>query len=263
MELTFPPKARTAPDAPVVCSAVGISRAGAFTDVSLHVRAGEIVALAGLVGSGRSEVARAVFGADRLDDGYIEIAGRRLVPRHPIDAIRAGVGMLPESRKDQGLILGRSVVDNIGLPHLDVVSRVGVVSRSASRKRAQELMKLVDVRASDDSMAVRSLSGGNQQKVMFAKWLFREPKVLVVDEPTRGVDVGAKRAIYELLHRLSSVGTGVLMVSSELEEVIGLAHRVLVMREGRIVAEIDGASVTEEEVMRAAFGASAEVRATA
>jgi simple sugar transport system ATP-binding protein/ribose transport system ATP-binding protein len=166
--------------------------------------------------------------------------------------------MLPEDRKSEGLLMLRSIVDNITLPHLGAVSNAGMLSRRAERRRAAELVTRVDVRTRSNAAPVNTLSGGNQQKVLFAKWLFRPPRVFIADEPTRGVDVGAKRAIYELIQALAADGIAVLLISSEHEEVLGLAHRVLVMRAGRIVAEFAEDEMSEDAVLHAAFGTTAE-----
>ena len=253
IELTFPDKAPPPADAPVVLSVRGLSRLPAVQDVSFEIRAGEIVGLAGLIGSGRSEVARAIFGADRPDSGTVEVSGKPLRPRVPRDAIRRGVVMVPEDRKTQGLLMLRSILDNVTLPHLDELSAAGVVNRLAERREGGELITSLEVRSRSPKARVSTLSGGNQQRVLFARWLFRTPKVFIADEPTRGVDVGAKLAIYDLIHGLAKQGIGVLLISSEHEEVLGLAHRVLVMRGGRIVAELDGKTMSEDAVLHAAF----------
>jgi ABC-type sugar transport system ATPase subunit len=232
----------------------GLSRRGACEDVSFIIRAGEIVGLTGLVGSGRSEVARAIFGADRPDAGTVEVDGERVDVRSPRDAIAAGIAMLPESRKDQGLHMRLSVGHNVTLPHLGAVSRAGVIDAGKERLAVGGLLGRLAVKPAAVSPLVSRLSGGNQQKVLFAKWLFERPRVLLLDEPTRGVDVGAKRAIYELIVALAGEGLAVLLISSEIEEVLGLADRVLVMRRGRIVAEFDGDAIAEEPILRAAFG---------
>jgi ABC-type sugar transport system ATPase subunit len=231
-----------------------VARVHAVDDVSFEVRAGEIVGLAGLIGSGRSEVARAVFAADRVASGTIEVAGEPLRARTPRQAIGKGVVMLPEDRKGQGLLLLRSLVENVTLPHLGDVSTAGLMAPRGERRRVGELLTGLDVRAKSPRARVDTLSGGNQQKILFAKWLFRRPHVFIADEPTRGVDVGAKRAIYELLHSLAAEGIAVLLISSEHEEVLGLAHRVLVMRGGEIVARFTGETMSESAVLRAAFG---------
>ena len=232
-----------------------MSRPPVFDGVSFDIRAGEIVGLAGLVGSGRSEIARAIFGADS-STGTVEIAGRQLSPRRPGTAIRSGLAMLPESRKDQGLVMIRPVRENVSMAHLREISWHGIIDFAHERQRVAEVLDSVDARAASHSMLVSELSGGNQQKAAIAKWLVKTPAVLLADEPTRGVDVGAKRAVYELIHRLASDGLGVLLISSELEEILGLAHRVLVVRNGKIVADLAGDIADEETVMRATFGES-------
>ncbi len=255
LDLTFPEKAFPAADAPIVLACDGLGRHGVIEDISFEIREGEILGLAGLIGSGRSEVARCIFGADARDEGELTLGGEEFAARSPRQAIKHGVALLPESRKDQGLVMRRSIVENITLAHLDDVSTGTVVDRGREKREASELMRQVDVRAERPTAPITTLSGGNQQKTLFAKWLFRPPRLLLADEPTRGVDVGAKQAIYELIHRLAAGGMAVLVISSEHEEVIGLAHRVLVMRQGRIVSEFDGRTVTEDEVLTAAFAA--------
>jgi len=252
LDLTFPEKEPPAAEAPVVLSVRSLSRPPAVRDVSLQIRAGEIVGLAGLIGSGRSEVARAIFGADRAV-GEIEVEGRGVRLRSPRQAIDHGVVMIPEDRKSQGLLMLRSIVDNITLPHLDDVSKAGILSRRSERRRVREATARLDVRAKSTNAPVNTLSGGNQQKVLFAKWLFRPPRVFIADEPTRGIDVGAKMAIYELIHSLAKQGIGVLLISSEHEEILGLAHRVLVMRNGSVVAEFDQETMNEDVLLHAAF----------
>ena len=253
LELAFPERAPAPVDAPVLLEAIGLRRRGAIDDVSLQIRAGEIVGLAGLVGSGRSEVARAIFGADRVESGEIRVDGRTLKIRSPRDAERAGIAMLPESRKDQGLVMRRSIRENVTMASLHDFSVGGVVDVRRERAVARARTAEVDVRARSIETPVVNLSGGNQQKVLFAKWLVRRPKVLIADEPTRGVDVGAKRQIHELIVRLAAEGMGVLLISSEIEEVLGLAHRTLVLRGGRIVAEFDAEHAVKDAVMAAAF----------
>ncbi len=253
LELVFPEPAAPPADAQVVLSVRDLSRPPAFEGVSFDVRAGEIVGLAGLVGSGRSEIARAIFGADPAS-GVVLVGGRELKRRSPRRVIRHGVAMLPESRKEQGLVMMRPVTENVTIAHLDEVCRADVVQIRRERRLVARVLQAVDARAASYSLPVSALSGGNQQKTAIAKWLVRTPTVLLADEPTRGIDVGAKRAIYELIAELASQGLGVLLISSELEEVIGLAHRVLVVRAGRIVAELPAGEANEEAVMRAAFG---------
>ena len=253
MELAFPDRTANAGDGPVLLRAAGLRRRGAIDDVSFEIRAGEIVGLAGLVGSGRSEVARAIFGADRIDGGEIWIDGKLARIRSPRDAARLGIAMLPESRKDQGLVMRRSIRENVTMAALDRFSTAGIVDVGRERGVARERAAEVDVRARSIETPVVNLSGGNQQKVLFAKWLVRRPAILIADEPTRGVDVGAKRQIHELIVRLALEGMGVLLISSEIEEVLGLAHRTLVLRGGRIVAEFSAEDADKETVMAAAF----------
>jgi ABC-type sugar transport system ATPase subunit len=253
LDVLMPRRRPAPPDAPVVLEARGLTRAGALSDVSLQVRAGEIVGLAGLVGSGRTEVARALFGADRFDSGKVLVEGQPVRLRHPRDAVRRGIAMLPESRKEEGLVMLRSVRENASLATVGDLTRAGVVRRRAERAEVRELAGRVDVRAASIEQPVTGLSGGNQQKVLFAKWLARRPRVLIADEPTRGVDIGAKRQIHELIVELAAGGMAVVVISSEIEEVIGLSHRVLVMRAGRIVEELAAEAATQETVMRAAF----------
>ncbi len=258
VELNYPAKKPPPVGSPVLLSVRGLSRGRFLKDISFDVRAGEIVSLSGLIGSGRTEVARAVFGADPRESGEIEVAGRAFAMKRPRDAIRAGLALVPESRKEQGLLMRMPIVDNLSLVHMDEVSKLGVFNFRRERERARDLVERLDVRAAGLKALVDTLSGGNQQKVLFGKWLFRTPRVLIADEPTRGVDVGAKHAIHELIARLADHGMGVLLISSEIEEVLGLSHRILVMRNGSIVGEFDGATATETNVMNAAFGASDE-----
>jgi rhamnose transport system ATP-binding protein len=255
LELTFPPKKPPSAAAPTVLEVRNLRRSRAIDDVSFSVKEGEIVGLAGLVGSGRSEVARAIFGADRIDAGEILVEGRRMHPHGPRGAASRGVVMVPESRKEQGLFMMRPIRENLMVSILSEVATLGVVRSRVEKRRARDLAKQADVRGASIEAPLRSLSGGNQQKVLFAKWLARRPKVLIADEPTRGVDVGAKSQIAELITTLAAGGMGVLLISSEIEEVLGLAHRVLVMRSGRIVAEYSGEAATQDAVMRAAFAA--------
>jgi ABC-type sugar transport system ATPase subunit len=253
LELTFPPKNPPSAAARTVLEVRNLRRSHVIDDITFSVKEGEIVGLAGLVGSGRSEVARAIFGADRLDGGEIFVEGRRLRARGPRGAAASGVVMVPESRKEQGLFMIRPIRENLMVSILSDVATLAVVRSRAEKRRARDLAKQVDVRAASLEAPLRSLSGGNQQKVLFAKWLARRPKMLIADEPTRGVDVGAKTQIAELITKLAAEGMGVLLISSEIEEVLGLAHRVLVMRSGRIVAEYAGEEATQDAVMRAAF----------
>lgn len=242
-------------NAPIALSTEKLTKAGQFSDVSLSVREGEILGVAGLVGSGRSELARALFGDIRTDDGVIRICGQEKRFRSAGEAVRAGVALVPPSRKEQGLVMGLPVGTNVTLPHGDTVSTLGVLDRSKENLRVLELLKKLETTPADTRLKVELLSGGNQQKVLFAKWLFREPRVIILDEPTRGVDVGARRTIYDLIISLSRSGMAVILISSELEELMTLSHRIAVMRVGRLVTTFDACDFSEERIMQAAFSA--------
>jgi ABC-type sugar transport system ATPase subunit len=229
----------------------GLTRHGAFADVSFAVREGEILGFAGLVGSGRTEVARAIFGADRLDSGRMSLDGRALTIRSPRQAIASGIGYLTEDRKALGLFLPMTVRDNIvaaSMPKL--VSRAGLLRPRAIRAEADRHVRRLDIRPADDQVQALTLSGGNQQKVLLAKWLGVAPRVLIVDEPTRGVDVGAKAGIHRHLCGLADAGVAIVLISSDLPEVLGLSDRVAVFRQGRLVTILDAAAATQEGVMR-------------
>jgi ABC-type sugar transport system ATPase subunit len=254
VDLGFPTKSPPLSHSPVICSVKDISRGRAVKRVSLEVRAGEIVGLAGLVGSGRTEIARAIFGADRPESGEVIIGNRAGRFSSPRNAIRSGVAFVPESRRYQGLVMRLPIRFNISLPYLKELSRLTFIRGRQERDAVGRILRRFDVRTPSDSVRVESLSGGNQQKVLFAKWLFKTPRLLIADEPTRGVDVGAKHAIYELLAGLAKEGLGILMISSEIEEIMGLAHRVLVVRNGAVVAEFSGDPENQSDVLHAAFG---------
>jgi rhamnose transport system ATP-binding protein len=245
---------RDVPIGDVVLDVADLGRAGVFADVSFQVRAGEIVALAGLVGAGRSEVVRAVFGVDPRDTGRVTVAGRALPAGDPRAAMAAGVALVPEDRRQQGLVLEASIERNATATRWRELARFGLLFGGAERRAAAEWTERLHTKYADLRDPVAQLSGGNQQKVVLAKWLSTRPKVLVVDEPTRGIDVGTKAEVHRLMSDLAADGVAVLMVSSELPEVLGMADRVLVMREGRLVAEIPRADADSEAVMRAATG---------
>ena len=227
----------------------------AAAPISFHVQAGEIVGFAGLVGAGRTELARALFGVDRVDSGQILVNGKRLHIRNPVDAVRAGIALVPENRKSEGLVLPMSLGHNLVLAALSRVSHGGWRSRTAERQLAAEKMGELDIRAPSLDVQVANLSGGNQQKVVLGKWLAMHPQVLILDEPTRGVDVGAKSEIYRLIFTLAAQGVAVMMISSEMEEVIGISDRIVVMHEGRITGELVGNQVAEQAIMTLAVGA--------
>jgi len=260
-------KGASAADAtrPPVLEVRGLSRSGSVRDASaivldgvdLTVRAGEIVGLAGLVGSGRTELARAAFGADPFDAGQVLVDGRPVVIRHPSDAIRLGIGLVPEDRKLQALVLQLAVRENVSLPGLGRLSRFGVVRRGAERRLARRFVDALSIRTPSLDQKVLNLSGGNQQKVVIAKWLALEPKILIMDEPTRGIDIGAKAEVHHLMNELAQRGVAILMISSELPEIVGMSDRVLVMRQGRIAGELPRADATQEAIMSLATGMTA------
>jgi ABC-type sugar transport system ATPase subunit len=255
--------------APYVLEVRGLARAGSrydasaivLRDVSFGVRAGEIVGLAGLVGSGRTEVVRAVFGADPFDAGEVLIDGQPARIRSPRDAIRRGLGLVPEDRKAQGLVLGLAVRENISLASLAQFVRAGFVRLGEEKRRAGEFVGALRIRTPGLEQKVVNLSGGNQQKVVIAKWLALRPKMLIVDEPTRGIDIGAKAEVHHLLNDLAKQGVAILMISSELPEILGMSDRVLVMRQGRIAGELSRAEATQEGIMALATGVTDEERA--
>lgn len=241
----------------VVLDVSGLSRTGVFSDISLKVHAGELVALAGLVGAGRSEVARAIFGIDRADAGSVTINGRPLRLGRPLAAMAAGIALVPEDRRQQGLVMEMAIDKNIALASLRRLRRGGLLHSATERGLAREWGTRLRLKYARLADTVATLSGGNQQKVVLAKWMSRKPQLLIIDEPTRGIDVGTKAEVHRLLDELTNQGVAVLMISSELPEVLGMADRVLVLREGRIAAEIDGADATETAIMRAATGQEA------
>jgi rhamnose transport system ATP-binding protein len=237
-----------------------ISSSGVFSNVSFSVRSGEIVALAGLVGAGRSEIARAIFGVDGYDSGSILLSGRKVPKRNPAGAMDAGLALVPEDRRKQGLILESSVSRNATLSIRKQLSRFGFINSRVENEAARVWATRLQVKSSALDTLAGTLSGGNQQKVVLGKWLATEPSVLIIDEPTRGIDVGTKSEVHRLLSELAGRGIGILMISSELPEVLGMADRVLVVREGRITAEISRTDATAETVMYAATHAKEEVR---
>jgi ribose transport system ATP-binding protein len=227
-------------------------------ELSFKLRAGEIVGVAGLVGAGRTELLQTIFGVAPLVGGTILVAGREVRVRSAADAIRAGIALVPEDRKQQGLILEMAVRENISLPSLRRTQRAGFLNRASERKIAAEMIEALNVRTPGDRQVVQYLSGGNQQKVVIGKWLSMSPRVLLLDEPTRGIDVGAKQEIYRLMEKLAKGGVGILFVSSEMEEVLGMSDRALVMHEGRITGELKREELSEEAVMHLATGRTRE-----
>jgi ribose transport system ATP-binding protein len=255
----FPALPPVASDAPDVLAVRGLACAAGvpITDVTFSVRAGEIVGLAGLVGAGRTEIVRAIAGADVPAAGEIAVDGKRAVVRSPHDAIAAGIALITEDRKGQGLVLGMSVRENTTLAHLENFLRAGFVSRALETTVTNQQIAELHTRTPNSEQLVRNLSGGNQQKVVLSKWLIGDARVYLFDEPTRGIDVGAKAEIYALMIGLLARGAAIVMVSSELPEVLGMSHRVLVVRDGRIRAEFARADATPDKVIAVAAGVAA------
>ncbi len=247
------PKVAATPGEPAL-SVKNLCRDGILDNISFTVRKGEVLGIAGLVGAGRTETARAIFGADPITSGTIEVAGKSVQIRSPQEAIKYGIGLVTEDRKQQGLVLGMAVRENNTLANLQALTSMGFVRRAEEKKVAEEYRTSLSIKTPTIEQTVQNLSGGNQQKVVLAKWLFTGAKVLIFDEPTRGIDVGAKSEIYKLMNELAAQGVAIIMISSELPEVIGMSDRILVMHEGRITGELNRAEATQEKIMHLATG---------
>lgn len=249
----------TAQIADVVLRAEHLTRAGVVEDVSFELRRGEILGFSGLVGAGRTETARLLFGADRLDSGAVWVDGQQVTLRAPEDAIAAGISLVPEDRGNHGLVLVLSVLKNTVLPNLQRMSaRTGWLNQGQMAQEAQDYVERLNIRTPSLQQKVMYLSGGNQQKVVLAKWLMSHPKVLILDEPTRGIDVGAKSEIYALMSQLARAGMGIIMISSEMPEILAMSDRILVMCEGRMTGILDRDEATQERIMALATGHAAE-----
>jgi ABC-type sugar transport system ATPase subunit len=235
-------------------SVSGLTRRGVFEDISFTVHAGEVVGLAGLMGAGRTEVARAIYGADRADAGEIRVQDEPVRVRSPRHALDGGIVLVPEERKSQGLVLDQTISDNIVAPHLRSLSRAGFFRERRLREYGHEAAERMQVRAASVRVPVRTLSGGNQQKVVLGRWLTEQPRVYLLDEPTRGIDVDVKAEIYRQIGRLVDGGAGVLLISSELPELLAICDRILVMRAGRLVGEVPAATATEHQILELAMG---------
>lgn len=232
-----------------------IVRGDSVRNVSMEVRRGEILGITGLVGAGRTELARLISGADRADSGSIQLDGSVLQIRSPRDAIRAGICLLTEDRKTQGLVAGQSVRENFGLANFPQLSRFGVVSHNEERRAFAEYVNSLSIRIPHQEQLAKNLSGGNQQKVVLAKWLQRNAEVLIFDEPTRGIDVGTKHDIYKIINDLAAAGKAIIMISSELPEILGMSDRILVMHNGQVTGQITQVScATQEQIMEMAIG---------
>lgn len=245
----FPARAKAAADADVVLDVRGVSGAPRVKESSFQVRAGEVLGIGGLVGAGRSELLRLVYGLDKPDTGEVYLDGKKVPAGNPAVAIERGMGLAPEDRKSQGLLLGWSLAKNVSVADLSRFTTGGIISLREERKLTGEKLRELNTVPDNPNRITRELSGGNQQKVVLARWLLRECRVLLLDEPTRGVDVGAKAEIYRLIAELSAAGIAVVVVSSEMEELMGLSSRILIMREGELVAEVDGETATEVELL--------------
>lgn len=245
----FPRRASEGADAQTVLAVEGLGSKGRFKNITFDAKAGEIVGIAGLVGAGRTEVIRAIAGVDRHDAGKVTIRGKQL-PKGDIGAaIAAGVGHVPEDRKNQGLVLDATVNENLGYATLKSSSRMGLADFAGQRQKAEDIAKKLRIRMHHIDQPIRSLSGGNQQKAVFGRWIMAGSSVLLLDEPTRGVDVGAKVEIYELMNQITAAGGAIVMVSSELPEVLGMSDRIVVMRDGQIAGELSAAEATQDAVM--------------
>lgn len=238
----------------VVMEVRNLSKRGLLRDISFTLRKGEIVGMSGLVGAGRTELARALFGDLVPDSGEIVIEGKPVSSRNPQEAIAAGIGLVPEDRKEQGLVIDLSIKANIGMPLLRSLTRLGVLSNARERQLATQYVERLAIRTPSIDQKAMYLSGGNQQRVVIAKWLATKPKVLIVDEPTRGVDIGAKSEIHKLLRELADSGMAILMISSDMPEVLAVSDRVLVMHQGRLAGELSAAAASQEGIMGLAMG---------
>jgi ribose transport system ATP-binding protein len=263
IENKYPPK-QNVPTTEKLLEVRNIVRAGVLHDISFDLYRGEILGIAGLMGAGRSELGRAIFGADPINSGEVIMHGRRLSLRSPSDAIKAGIAYLSENRKEEGLAVKMQLAENITMANVQAISqRFGVLSRNREMEAAQRYVGELLIRTPSLFQMVNNLSGGNQQKVVVAKWLFCNSKILIFDEPTRGIDVGTKYAIYELIGVLAREGRGIIMISSDLPEILGLTDRLLVLHEGRLAATLTTAETTPDEVLNYAAGLGASINADA
>lgn len=240
----------------VVLRVEGLTREGIFHDVSFDVRAGEVLGVAGLMGAGRTEIMRAIFGCIPKDQGNIYIEGQKVRIKNPEQAIKAGIGFITEDRKTEGLLLEKSISDNIEIANLKTVSKKGVLSRKKEKDLVKKEIEEFHIKCFGPWHECNNLSGGNQQKVVLAKWIATNPKILILDEPTRGVDIGAKKEIYNVINQMAALGVAVVMVSSELPEVLGMSNRIMVVREGEVRGVLDGKAADQEKIMTLATGGS-------
>lgn len=252
MEDIYPPVTSNVGD--IQFEVKSLCRENVFSDISFKVRRGEILGISGLVGAGRTEIARAIVGLDKLDSGEIFVEGKRIRNRNVKESIQNGIAMVSEDRKQLGLVLCRPIGENATLPHLKHFTKGGSLRLKPERESVKAMFGRLRVKAAGPWMPAQSLSGGNQQKVVIAKWLIGKPKILIMDEPTRGVDVAAKYEIYELMNSLASEGASIVMISSELPEILGMSHRIIMIYEGKMTGELDRSEATQEQVMHFATG---------
>ena len=243
---------QTVPIGKTVLKVKGLYSRGIFRDISFEVKRGEILGFAGLVGAGRSEVMRAIFGLDEFQSGEIWIDGKKVNIHRTEDAISAGIVMVSEDRRAEGIIPIRSARENITLPFVKKFQKCGFINKKEENRTAMDMIKKFQIKVSTPEQEIRNLSGGNQQKVILAKWLLGNPKVLILDEPTRGIDVGSKSEIHRLMCEYAKQGLAIIMISSELPEVLGMSDRIVVMREGRICGELSSREANQEAIMRLA-----------
>jgi ribose transport system ATP-binding protein len=253
-ELTEKFPKRVAQQGEAILQVENLCRNGILKDISFSLHRGEVLGIAGLLGSGRTELARAIFGVDKIDAGAIYVKGRRQRIKSPRTAINSGIGFLTEDRKSQGLILILSVKENISLPNLDKSSRFGILNRKDEEKTANDYLQELRIKTPNLNQKVILLSGGNQQKVVLSKWLSGQADILIFDEPTRGIDIGAKVEIYQLMNRLTAEGVGIIMISSELPEILGMSDRILIMHQGRIAGEFAAGEANQEKILQCALG---------
>ena len=238
----------------VVLKVEGLTKEKLFHNVSFEVRAGEVLGVAGLMGAGRTEIMRALFGCIARDRGSIYIDGEKVKIKNPEQAIKAGIGFITEDRKTEGLLLEKSIADNIEIANLKAVSQKGVLSKRKEKDLVHKEIEEFRIKCFGPWHECDNLSGGNQQKVVLAKWIATNPKILILDEPTRGVDIGAKKEIYHVINQMASLGVAVIMVSSELPEVLGMSDRIMVVREGEVRGILDGKEADQEKIMTLATG---------
>ncbi|MDO5707943.1 MAG: sugar ABC transporter ATP-binding protein [Andreesenia angusta] len=261
-ELTEHYPKRTVSPKEVVFKVENLNREPYFRNISFELRKGEILGISGLMGAGRSEIMRAIFGADKLDTGKIYIEGEQININKPLDAIKAGIGFITENRRDEGLILDFSINDNIALPVIDKFAKKGIINSREEKKFTNDISDRLGVKMTSTELEAGQLSGGNQQKVVIAKWIGVNPKILLLDEPTRGVDVGAKREIYDLMNELTEKGMSIIMTSSDLPEILGMSDRIMVIHEGDIGGILDIEEADQEKIMRFATGGGIDGKQT-